>query len=84
MVVAIAAIPLVLLARAGPVGAPLLVWRKSLPYGSTMPLTVWASLASRVSVDRQANFQSVAKSGEGEVLIKSGVKSPFLPLAMAD
>jgi CPA1 family monovalent cation:H+ antiporter len=50
LIVAIAAIPLVLLARAGSVGAPLVFWRKSLPFASTMPLMVWGGLRGGISI----------------------------------
>lgn len=50
LVVAIAAIPLILLARFGSVGAPLIFWRKSLPFRSTMPLMVWGGLRGGISI----------------------------------
>jgi CPA1 family monovalent cation:H+ antiporter len=50
LVVAIAAIPLVLVARALSVGAPLVFWRKSLPFRSTMPVMVWGGLRGGISI----------------------------------
>jgi CPA1 family monovalent cation:H+ antiporter len=50
LLVALAAIPLVMLARASSVGAPLLFWPKSLPFGSAMPLMVWGGLRGGISI----------------------------------
>lgn len=44
------AIPLVLIARALSVGGPLLFWRKSLPFGATMPVMVWGGLRGGISI----------------------------------
>lgn len=50
VVVAVAAIPLVLAARALSVGAPLLLWRRSLPFASTMPVMLWGGLRGGISI----------------------------------
>jgi CPA1 family monovalent cation:H+ antiporter len=50
LVVAAAAIPLVLVARAGSVGALLAFWRKSLPFRSAIPLMVWGGLRGGISI----------------------------------
>lgn len=45
------AIPLVLIARAASVGAPLLAfWRRSLPFRATMPVLVWGGLRGGISI----------------------------------
>jgi CPA1 family monovalent cation:H+ antiporter len=66
LVVAVAAIPLVLLARAGSVGVPLLFWRKSLPFGSAMPLMVWGGLRGGISI---ALALSLPAGGEKDILV---------------
>ncbi|MBI1359261.1 MAG: sodium:proton antiporter [Alphaproteobacteria bacterium] len=48
--VGLAAIPLVLVARTLSVGAPLLFWRNSLPFRSTMPVMVWGGLRGGISI----------------------------------
>jgi CPA1 family monovalent cation:H+ antiporter len=50
LLVGLAAIPLVLLARTLSVGPPLLLWRKSLPLRATMPVLVWGGLRGGISV----------------------------------
>lgn len=50
LIVGFAAIPLVLAARSLSVGAPLLLWRKSLPFGQTMPVMVWGGLRGGISI----------------------------------
>ncbi len=50
LITGVAAIPLVLAARALSVGGPLLFWRKSLPFGSTMPVMVWGGLRGGISI----------------------------------
>jgi Na+:H+ antiporter len=44
------AIPLVMLARALSVGGPLLFWRTSLPFASTLPVLVWGGLRGGISI----------------------------------
>ncbi len=60
LVVAVAAIPLVMLARAGSVGAPLLFWRRSLPFASAMPLLVWGGLRGGISIAMALSLPSGA------------------------
>lgn len=48
--VAIATVPLILLAPAGSVGAPLVFWRKSLPFRANMPPMVWGGLRGGISM----------------------------------
>ena len=50
LLVGVMAIPLVLLARTLSVGGPLLFWRKSLPFRSTMPVLVWGGLRGGISI----------------------------------
>lgn len=50
LLVGLAAIPLVLLARALSVGPPLLLWSKSLPFRTTMPVLVWGGLRGGISI----------------------------------
>jgi CPA1 family monovalent cation:H+ antiporter len=50
LLIGAAAIPLVLVARALSVGAPLLFWRNSLPFGATMPVMVWGGLRGGISI----------------------------------
>lgn len=50
LLIGLAAIPLVLLARAASTGAPLLLWRKSLPFQSTFPVLVWGGLRGGISI----------------------------------
>lgn len=50
LVFGIAAIPLVLIARALSVGAPLLLWTKSLPFRATFPVMVWGGLRGGISI----------------------------------
>jgi CPA1 family monovalent cation:H+ antiporter len=50
LVIGLIAIPLVLIARTVSVGGPLLLWRKSLPFGSTMPVMVWGGLRGGISI----------------------------------
>lgn len=64
--VAIAAIPLILFARAGSVGAPLVFWRKSLPFRATMPLMVWGGLRGGISI---ALALSIPASDEKNLLV---------------
>lgn len=46
----LAAIPLVLIARALSVGAPLMLWPKSLPFRATFPVMVWGGLRGGISI----------------------------------
>lgn len=50
LLVGLAAIPLVLLARALSVAAPLLLWSKSLPFRTTLPVLVWGGLRGGISI----------------------------------
>ncbi len=50
LVFGLAAIPLVLAARALSVGAPLLLWTKSLPFRATFPVMVWGGLRGGISI----------------------------------
>ncbi|MEP7211371.1 MAG: sodium:proton antiporter [Alphaproteobacteria bacterium] len=50
ILIGVAAIPLVMLARVLSVGAPLVFWRKSLPFRSTMPVMVWGGLRGGISI----------------------------------
>jgi len=50
LLIGLAAIPLVMLARALSVGVPLAFWRKSVPYGKTMPVMVWGGLRGGISI----------------------------------
>jgi CPA1 family monovalent cation:H+ antiporter len=50
LLIGLVAIPLVLVARTLSVGAPLLLWRKSLPFRSTMPVMVWGGLRGGISI----------------------------------
>jgi CPA1 family monovalent cation:H+ antiporter len=50
LVIGLATIALVLIARIVSVGAPLLFWRKSLPLRSTMPVMVWGGLRGGISI----------------------------------
>ncbi|PZO50711.1 MAG: sodium:proton antiporter [Alphaproteobacteria bacterium] len=50
LVFGLAAIPLVLAARAFSVGAPLLLWTKSLPFRATFPVMVWGGLRGGISI----------------------------------
>jgi monovalent cation:H+ antiporter, CPA1 family len=50
LVVGLIAIPLVLVARALSVGGPLLFWRKSLPFKTTMPVMIWGGLRGGISI----------------------------------
>lgn len=50
LAVGAAAIPLVLIARATSVGAPMIFWRKDLPFRTTMPLMVWGGLRGGISI----------------------------------
>lgn len=50
LIVGLVAIPLVVIARTLSVGAPLLLWRKSLPFGQTMPVMVWGGLRGGISI----------------------------------
>ena len=50
LLIGLAAIPLVLVARAASTGAPLLLWRKSLPFQSTFPVLVWGGLRGGISI----------------------------------
>jgi CPA1 family monovalent cation:H+ antiporter len=50
LLIGLAAIPLVLIARALSVGPPLLLWRKALPFLSTMPILVWGGLRGGISI----------------------------------
>ncbi len=50
LIIGATAIPLVLAARTLSAGAPLLLWRKSLPFGQTMPVMVWGGLRGGISI----------------------------------
>jgi CPA1 family monovalent cation:H+ antiporter len=50
LLIGLAAIPLVMLARTVAVGAPLAFWSKSLPFRSTMPVMVWGGLRGGISI----------------------------------
>jgi CPA1 family monovalent cation:H+ antiporter len=50
LLLGLAAIPLVLGARALSVGAPLLLWKQSLPFRSTFPVMVWGGLRGGISI----------------------------------
>ncbi len=50
LVIGLAAIPLVLVARTIAIGAPLAFWQKSLPLKSTMPVMVWGGLRGGISI----------------------------------
>lgn len=50
LLIGLVAIPLVLIARTLSVGGPLLFWRQSLPFGSTMPVMVWGGLRGGISI----------------------------------
>ncbi|HOY76728.1 MAG TPA: sodium:proton antiporter [Hyphomonadaceae bacterium] len=50
LLIGLASIPMVLVARAASTGAPLLLWRKSLPFQSTFPVLVWGGLRGGISI----------------------------------
>jgi len=50
LAIGLTAIPLVMIARALSVGAPLVFWRHSLPFPSTMPVMVWGGLRGGISI----------------------------------
>ena len=50
LIFGLAAIPLVLAARAISVAAPLLLWPRSLPFRATFPVMVWGGLRGGISI----------------------------------
>lgn len=50
LAIGLTAIPLVMIARALSVGAPMIFWRRSLPFGRTMPVMVWGGLRGGISI----------------------------------
>lgn len=50
VLIGLAATILVLVARAISTGVPLLLWRRSLPFGSTFPVLVWGGLRGGISI----------------------------------
>ena len=50
LIVGLVAIPLVLIARTLSVGGPMLFWRKTMPFASTMPVMVWGGLRGGISI----------------------------------
>jgi len=50
LAIGLTAIPLVMIARALSVGAPLVFWQRSLPFASTMPVMVWGGLRGGISI----------------------------------
>lgn len=50
LAIGLTTIPLVLVARTLSVTGPLLFWRKSLPFRSTMPVMVWGGLRGGISI----------------------------------